>query len=306
MPEFFTKGNYLSLKSYKWVILKLIMKHLIQNQLSTELLKALDWMQANPQSVAMQSLRECARRADLAPTTLTRLSKALGFESYADLKKSYQDDWSLDKSFSVRTEDLQKQASHSDACFEQLNFSQHAHTACVSALNSPSSLSKAVQAVLKAKTIYVFGLRASHGIAFHLQYSLNLLLPNVVLVQDIGGTLLDQIARIDKQDILISISQSPYTTQTIQLTEQAARQGATVLALTDGASSPLALYAKYVLCFSAQSNSYFQSMVGLLAFVELFLETVAVTAGEAALIHFRTRQAQLADQKAYWTDSSKK
>jgi DNA-binding MurR/RpiR family transcriptional regulator len=282
------------------------MKHLIQNQLSTELRKALDWMQANPQSVAMQSLRECARRADLAPTTLTRLAKALGFESYAGLKKSYQDDWSFGKSFSVRAEALQTQAKHSDDWFEQLSFSQHANTASVSALNSPSSLSKAAQAVLKAKTVYVFGLRASHGIAFHLQYSLNLLLPNVVLVQDMGGTLLDQIARIDKQDVLISISQSPYTTQTIQLTEQAARGGATILALTDGASSPLALYAQYVLCFSAQSNSYFQSMVGLLALVELFLGTVAVTAGEPALIHLRTRQAQLADQNAYWTDSPKK
>ena len=282
------------------------MKHLIQNSLSTELQKALDWMQANPQTVAMQSLRECARRADLAPTTLTRLSKALGFESYADLKKSYQDEWSLGKSFSVRTEALQMQAKSSDDWFEQLSFSQHANTASVSALNSPRSLSKAAQAVLKAKTVYVFGLRASHGIAFHLQYSLNLLLPNVVLVQDIGGTLLDQIARIDKKDVLISISQSPYTSQTIQLTEQAANQGATVIALTDGASSPLALFAKYVLCFSAQSNYYFQSMVGLLALVELFLGTVAVTAGERALIHLQTRQAQLANQKAYWIDLKKK
>lgn len=282
------------------------MKHLIQNRLSTELQKALDWMQANPQTVAMQSLRECARRADLAPTTLTRLSKALGFESYADLKKSYQDEWSLGKSFSVRTEALQMQAKSSDDWFEQLSFSQHANTASVSALNSPRSLSKAAQAVLRAKTVYVFGLRASHGIAFHLQYSLNLLLPNVVLVQDIGGTLLDQIARIDKKDVLISISQSPYTSQTIQLTEQAANQGATVIALTDGASSPLALFAKYVLCFSAQSNYYFQSMVGLLALVELFLGTVAVTAGERALIHLQTRQAQLANQKAYWIDLKKK
>jgi len=282
------------------------MKHLIQNSLSTELQKALDWMQANPQTVAMQSLRECARRADLAPTTLTRLSKALGFESYADLKKSYQDEWSLGKSFSVRTEALQMQAKSSDDWFEQLSFSQHANTASVSALNSPRSLSKAAQAVLKAKTVYVFGLRASHGIAFHLQYSLNLLLPNVVLVQDIGGTLLDQIARIDKKDVLISISQSPYTSQTIQLTEQAANQGATVIALTDGASSPLALFAKYVLCFSAQSNYYFQSMVGLLALVELFLGTVAVTAGEPALIHLQARQAQLANQKAYWIDLKKK
>ena len=281
------------------------MKHLIQNSLSTELQKALDWMQANPQTVAMQSLRECARRADLAPTTLTRLSKALGFESYADLKKSYQDDWSLSKSFSVRTEALQTQAKSSDDWFEQLSFSQHANTACVSALNSPSSLSKAAQAVLKAKTVYVFGLRARHGIAFHLQYSLNLLLPNVVLVQDIGGTLLDQIARIGKKDVLISISQSPYTTQTIQLTEQVARQGGTVVALTDGASSPLALYAKYVLCFSAQSNYYFQSMVGLLALVELFLGTVAVNGSEPVLTHLRTRQAQLADQKAYWIDLKK-
>jgi DNA-binding MurR/RpiR family transcriptional regulator len=278
------------------------MKHLIQNQLSTELRKALDWMQANPQAVAMQSLRECARRAELAPTTLTRLSKALGFESYADLKKSYQDDWLFDKSFSVRAEALQTQAKKSDEWFEQLSFSQHANTASVSALNSPSNLSKAAQAVLKAKTIYVFGLRASHGIAFHLQYSLNLLLPNVVLVQDIGGTLLDQIARIDKKDVLISISQSPYTTQTIQLTEQVARQGAAVIALTDGESSPLAHSAKYVLCFSAQSNYYFQSMVGLLALVELFLGTVAINAGETALIHLRTRQVQLADQKAYLTD----
>ena len=47
-------------------------------------------------------------------------------------------------------------------------------------------------------------------------------------------------------------------------------------------------------------------MVGLLALVELFLGTVAVTAGERALIHLQTRQAQLANQKAYWIDLKKK
>lgn len=51
-----------------------------KNRLSTELRKAMDGMQANLQSAATQSLREFARRADLAPTTLTLISKALGLK----------------------------------------------------------------------------------------------------------------------------------------------------------------------------------------------------------------------------------
>jgi DNA-binding MurR/RpiR family transcriptional regulator len=40
----------------------------------------MEGMQANLQSAATQSLREFARRADLAPTTLTLISKALGLK----------------------------------------------------------------------------------------------------------------------------------------------------------------------------------------------------------------------------------
>ncbi|HSV54693.1 MAG TPA: MurR/RpiR family transcriptional regulator [Burkholderiaceae bacterium] len=274
--------------------------------LSPELLRAARWLEEHPSIAAMQSMRECARRAGLAPATFTRLARALGYDGFDGLKQRFQQALAPDAAYALRARALQAEARRDSGWLEALNEAQHANAASACGLNTPVQFEQAALSMLKAQTVYFLGLRASHGLAFHLYYSYRLLSPNGVLVQDMGGTMSDQLARMGPRDLLVAISLAPYTRQTVLAAEQAVQQGVPLLALTDSALSPLARVAGQTLLFRAQGSSYFQSMVGALALAEALAAAVAVRGGAKVLAHLQAAQSQLTRQGAYWEKTDAK
>jgi DNA-binding MurR/RpiR family transcriptional regulator len=261
--------------------------------LSPELQRAARWIEGHPDEVALQSMRECARRAGLAPATFTRLAHALAHAGFDALKLQCQQQLA---GYASRARVLQRRAGD---WLETLNQTQHANSAAIAGLNPRARVEAAADAMLKAPRVHFLGLRASHGLAFHLHYTYALLAPNGVLLQDLGGTLLDQLDRIERNELLVAISLAPYTRQTVEAVEQAAGRGIAVVAITDSPHSPLARAARHTLLFRADSPSYFQSMVGALALAEALAAAVTVRGGRRVLAHLQAAQQRLDQRGAY-------
>jgi DNA-binding MurR/RpiR family transcriptional regulator len=270
--------------------------------LSPELLRAARWLEKHPQLAAMQSMRECARRAGFAPATFTRLARALGHDGFDGLKQRFQQALASEAGYAARARALQDTARRDAGWLEALNEAQHANAASVCGLNTPAQFEQAALALLQADRVYFLGLRASHGLAFHLHYSYRLLSSNGVLVHDMGGTMADQLATAGPRDLLVAISLAPYTRQTVLAAERAVQRGVPLLALTDSALSPLARMAQRTLLFRAQGSSYFHSMVGALALAEALAAAVAVRGGRKVVNHLQAAQSHLATQGAYWEE----
>lgn len=261
--------------------------------LSPELQRAARWIEAHPEDVALHSMRECARRADLAPASFTRLAHALDHAGFDALKLQCQQQLA---GYASRARALQRRSAD---WFDTLNQAQHANSASISGLNPRARIDAVAEAMLKAPRVHFLGLRASHGLALHLQYTYALLAPNGVLLHDQGGTLPDQVDRIGARDLLVALSLAPYTRQTVEAVEQVAARGIGVVAITDSAHSPLARAARHTLLFRADSPSYFQSMVGALALAEALAAAVAVRGGQRVLAHLQAAQRRLDQRGAY-------
>lgn len=269
-------------------------------QLSPELLRAARWVEDHPRDVALQSMRECARRAELAPASFTRLAHALGFDGFEAIRGRCQEALAPQAGYAARAQALQATARQNRDWLETLNEAQHANIASVSGLNRRAQFEQAADAMLAAPHVHFLGLRASHGLALHLHYTYGLVAPNGTLVQGLGGTLADQLGQLERKDVLVAISLSPYTRQTVEAVEQARAQGITVLALTDSQLSPVARSADLVLLFRAESPSYFHSMAGGLALAEALVAAVAVRGGRKVLDRLAAAQQRLDAQGAYW------
>lgn len=76
--------------------------------LSPQLRIAARHMVANPEDVALNSMRALAIEAGVKPPTMVRLAQALGFTSYDDLRLPFQE-WIRyrDKSFTAQARDMQ-------------------------------------------------------------------------------------------------------------------------------------------------------------------------------------------------------
>src|SRR5437763_1029913 len=126
---------------------------------------------------------------------------------------------------------------------------------------------------------------------------------NGIPFDGVGGTVHDQVDALGPEDVLIAISQDPYSTPTVEAVITAAQRGVTVVALTDSALSPLARNATHFLLFRADSISFFPSMIAPLALVELLVAWLAAKGGRAVLKRLGEVDARLAAQRAYWNRS---
>src|SRR5690606_20767434 len=269
--------------------------------LSPELKRAARWLAANPADVGLYSLRAVARRASVQPATLTRLSQALGFERYEDLRQPFRAGLVLMQAGDSADRAAMLQ-SHQDPIAlhaEDINAMQRANVASV--LDGPwaNDFEAAAKALLEARRIGVLGLRASHGVAHRFQYLLDMLRAETLLLTDNAGTLADQVRSLGAEDQLVVFSQAPYARLAREVARKAAGLGIALVAITDSPLSPIARPAQRVLLAHTDTPSYFQSMTGALALAETLLQAIATLGGEAVLARLRTLQGNREAEHVY-------
>jgi DNA-binding MurR/RpiR family transcriptional regulator len=268
--------------------------------LSPELQRAARWVRQHPVELGLHSMRRCAAQAGVAPATMTRLAQSLGFDGFETLRAPFRHTLAGLGHGSYLSRARAQQEVDPGHMPAPLEAAQQANVASVLALNPPEAIDAAADALLAASRVLFLGLRASFGIAHHLHYTYGLLAANGQLGADLSGALSDQVAQLGPGDLLVAISQAPYTRQTVEAVEQAQEQGVPVLALTDAALSPIARQARSVLLFRCDSPSFFQSSTGAQALVEALVARVAVRGREAVLDRLAAVQSHLQARRVYW------
>lgn len=102
----------------------------------------------------------------------------------------------------------------------------------------------AVDTIIKAKHIYIVGIRSCAPLAAFMAFYFNLMFENVTLLQTNNSSeLFEQMVRISKDDVIIGISFPRYSMRTLKAMEFANNRNAKVITLTDSVHSPMNLYS---------------------------------------------------------------
>lgn len=264
--------------------------------LSPELQRAARWVRDHPAELGLQSMRQSAQAAGVSPATMTRLAHALGMDGFEAMRRPGMSEFV--RSVSGGEQDAEHLSATSPR--SALSQAQAANLSAVGARNPGDALRSAADAVLQARKVLFLGLRASFGIAYQLHYTCDWLRPDTSLATDPGGAWADRLAALTPQDLLVAVSQAPYTRQAVAAVQQAKAQKVPVLVLTDSPLSPLAREASHVLLFEAASPAFFHSMVGAQALAEALMAAVSERGGEAVVQRLSTRQQQLKTAHVYW------
>lgn len=270
-------------------------------RLSPELQRAARWVNDHPVELVTQSMRRSARSAGVAPATMTRLAKSLGYDGFEAMRlPEVQNAVGQASNFSVKAASQQARQFEADRGSAVLSQQQATNVASVLARNTVASIERVADQLLQAQRVVFLGMRAAHGIAFHLYYSCHLLMSKVHLAGDGAGTAHDQIWELGARDVLVVVGQSPYARQTIELATAAVAQGVPVVALTDSSLGPLAQLAQDHLLFDAESPSFFHSLTGAQALAEALVATIAARGGEAVMRRLVAMEQRLNAAHAYW------
>ena len=270
--------------------------------LSPQLRRAAQHMVDHQTEVALSSMRAVAEAASLPPSTLVRLARSLGFENYEALREPFRETVRRERTgYSDRAEDLQAEADqaslHDRIAEEQVKNLRRAFH-----LNEDQALRAAADALVKARRIGVIGGLAGFGIAQYVTYVGRLAFPNMTMLSGADGPEVDALADLDKRDVVLAFSLAPYNSATVKSLRLAATLGATVIAVTDSAVSPLARGATHVLTTPTRSPHFFPSYAPALAVLEALLAQAVSRGGPKLLGNIRRSEEARQTLGVYWSE----
>jgi DNA-binding MurR/RpiR family transcriptional regulator len=255
--------------------------------MSKQLQVAARYMLEHPREVALLSMREQARQADIQPATMTRLAKSLGFDGYDDIRQIYADAMRNDGlGFAGRVGQQaksQKLKGDQSLAADMLG-TVGAHVAALAQPAMLGSLADAARYLERARRIHCLGLRSSHSAAWHLHYILTHHgEKHPIMLDAMGGIGVDALgSAMRRDDVLVAVSVLPYTRQTIEITEYAQAHAASALiAITDSPVAPSGpASCRGAVIVPTESPSFLHTMSPAFVVAEILGALVAGRGGE--------------------------
>ena len=215
-----------------------------------------------------------AEKVGVSESTVVRFAQLLGYSGYPELQKAMQAMIRDNLSSVGRVEVTTGRIGSRDVIESVLNQDIDKIKRTIEDV-SRKDFDDAVQSVIDAKHIYVFGVKSSSYIAAFLSYYLDLIFGNVKLLNTTSKTSnYENLFRISENDVMIAISFPRYSTIAVDSMKYAREQGAKVIAITDTMSSPLVKNADSVLLAHSDIASFVDTLVAPLSLIDALLVAI--------------------------------
>ena len=207
----------------------------------------------------------------VSESTVVRFASELGYDGYPGLQRA------ISEIIRTRLTTLQKMEvsrSRMDENHPMISIMNDdiANIKETMSLLDEDTLKKSADMILKAKTVYVLGVRSSAPLAFFLGYYLNFLLDDVHQIStNTFSETFEQMMKVSPQDCVIGISFPRYSKRTVKAMEFAKNRQASVIAVTDSDQSPIAACADCVLKAYKDMASMVDSLVGPMSLLNALL-----------------------------------
>ena len=230
----------------------------------------------NYDKAAFMTASKLGKIAQVSESTVVRFAAALGYEGYPDMQKALQEVIRSRLTSVQRIQVSRDQLSGADLVTSVLQTDMEKIRIAIEEV-SRSDFDIAVDDLMKARHIYILGVRSSSFLAGYLHFYFHLIFENVTLVtSNSAGDILEKILRIGPGDVIVGISFPRYSQSTVKGIQFAKDRGAKLIAITDGPSSPLAPLADAMLKVRSDMISFVDSLVAPFS----LLNALIVAAGQ--------------------------
>ena len=224
---------------------------------------------------AFMTANRLGKNVGVSESTVVRFAVDLGFDGYPSMQKAMRE-MVLNRLTSVQRievandrfgdQDVVSMVLHSD--MEKLR--QTSETV------SRETFSAAVSAILKAKRVYILGVRSVAPLANFLGHYLNYMFNNVHVISGFSaGEMFEKIVGVNSEDVVIAFSFPRYSASTTKGARYCRSAGATVIGITDSTDSPLGQCSDHVLVAKSDMVSLVDSLVAPLSLVNALIVAIA-------------------------------
>ncbi|MGN0641926.1 MAG: MurR/RpiR family transcriptional regulator [Huintestinicola sp.] len=222
----------------------------------------------------------------VSESTVVRFATELGYEGYPEMQKALKEFTSNKLTTVQRMDVMNDQFAGEDILTRVLNFDIEQIRKTMDEINKEDFYAT-VDALSKAKNIYVIGARSASVLARFIVFYFNIMFDNVKIIHTTSTSeMFEQILNIGKDDIMIGVSFPRYSKHTVKAFKYASENGAKVIAITDSKASPLAKYADHLLLAHSDMASFADSLVAPMSLINALITAVGLQKREYVSANF--------------------
>ncbi len=232
----------------------------LTGNLPKRLRQCAEYIAANRDRIAVSTVAEMAEGAGVQPSAFMRFCQLMGFSGFSEMQRLFRTSlvggW---PDYSTRLEHLREKGEESAPAL-LAEFVEAGRASLENLLKTidPAHLEEAAAVLTKAELIHIIGLRRSFPVASYMAYAFEKMNVAAMLHSTVGG--LDSHNAIRPGDVLLAITFSPYSEETLNLVERVRGHGIPVVAITDNIVSPLKKTGANILAVSEIDFGAFRSL----------------------------------------------
>mgnify|MGYP000161436505 FL=1 len=224
---------------------------------------------AHPDEIAFGIAASIAGAADVQPSTLVRLAHYLGYGGFSDLQSIFRERLrEKNLSYEERLNILERDRAHVEEAELLSGFLNAASQSIgrLAASITPADFAAATDLLARAETIYLIAKRRAFPLTAHMAYAFGKLGIRYAMIASPNGVDAELAGFATARDAAFAASFSPYSSESVAQAESLAKRGVPVVAITDSAFSPLAVFST---CWFEVAESDFSGFRSLSASMAL-------------------------------------
>ena len=224
---------------------------------------------------AFMTANRLGKTVGVSESTVVRFAVDLGFDGYPSMQKAMQE-MVLNRLTSVQRIEVANNRIGDQDVVSMVFQSDMEKLRQTGEVLDRKEFKAAVDAILRAKRIFILGVRSVAPLANFLGYYLNYMFDNVHVISGFSTVeMFEKIVGITSQDVVIAFSFPRYSSSTTKGVQYCRSVGATVIGITDSRLSPLGSNSDYVLIAKSDMVSLVDSLVAPLSLVNALIVAIA-------------------------------
>lgn len=235
---------------------------------------------------AFMTASKLGKTVGVSESTVVRFAVELGYDGYPRMQKAMQE-LVLNRLTSVQRMEVANDLIGNQNVLSAVLQSDADKLRQTAELVDREAFSSAVDAILRAKHIFVLGCRSVAPLASFLGYYLSFMFPNVHVVTSSGASeMFEKLIDIHADDVVLAFSFPRYSAATAKGAQYCRTTGATVIGFTDSQLSPLGQNSDYVLLAKSDMLSLVDSLVAPLSLINALIVALAAGRGQVLAKNF--------------------
>lgn len=238
----------------------------------------------------------------VSESTVVRFATILGYDGYPKLQRALEE-MAKNKLNSVQRMEVTFDRINKDNILKSVLHSDAEKIRLTAEEIDESAFKNAIEMLLKAKNIYIIGIRSSAPLASFLSYYLGLIFDRVIMIHSNSTSeLFEQLYRISEEDVLIGISFPRYSRSTLKAIEFASNRNAKIISITDSYASPMTKFSECNLLARCDMASIADSIVAPMSIINAIIVGVCQQKQEEVVSTFASLEEIWNEYQVYRYD----